>query len=181
MCTRWGARSFSASTLPVSPKGWTPETVAQIFAGGAVKVREAGAAIAGGHTDQEPRTLLWAECDGPGSPRPDHAQGRRAAGRSALSHQTAGHGHHHDRGQADRQRRERCTTALAPPRAGQTRPGPKPPGRSHRLHAAAESGRSPGGRFWPGCRARPTSPALGCWAMAAKWPRLRPKRMAPAS
>ena len=36
------------------PDSITPETVAQIFAGGAVKVREAGAAIAGGHTVKSP-------------------------------------------------------------------------------------------------------------------------------
>ena len=32
------------------PQSMTGEAIAQIFAGGAVKVREAGAAIAGGHT-----------------------------------------------------------------------------------------------------------------------------------
>jgi selenide, water dikinase len=36
------------------PEGMAAETVAQIFAGGAVKVREAGAAIAGGHTVTNP-------------------------------------------------------------------------------------------------------------------------------
>ena len=36
------------------PEDLAPETVAQIFAGGAVKVREAGAAIAGGHTVTSP-------------------------------------------------------------------------------------------------------------------------------
>ncbi len=36
------------------PGSVTPETVAQIFAGGAVKVRQAGAAIAGGHTITSP-------------------------------------------------------------------------------------------------------------------------------
>jgi selenide,water dikinase len=36
------------------PDSLSPETVAQIFAGGAVKVREAGGAIAGGHTVTNP-------------------------------------------------------------------------------------------------------------------------------
>lgn len=36
------------------PEALSPETVAQIFAGGAAKVREAGAAIAGGHTVTNP-------------------------------------------------------------------------------------------------------------------------------
>jgi selenide,water dikinase len=36
------------------PEGMSPATVAQVFAGGAVKVREAGAAIAGGHTVTNP-------------------------------------------------------------------------------------------------------------------------------
>jgi selenide,water dikinase len=36
------------------PESMAPETIAQIFAGGAVKVREAGAAIAGGHTVTNP-------------------------------------------------------------------------------------------------------------------------------
>ncbi len=36
------------------PQGMAAETVAQIFAGGAVKVKEAGAAIAGGHTVTNP-------------------------------------------------------------------------------------------------------------------------------
>lgn len=36
------------------PEGMAPEVIAQIFAGGASKVREAGAAIAGGHTVTNP-------------------------------------------------------------------------------------------------------------------------------
>ena len=57
MCTRWAARCASRSISPAFPEDLDPEILAEIFRGGAEKVREAGGVIAGGHTifDDEPK------------------------------------------------------------------------------------------------------------------------------
>ncbi len=104
------------------PDSMTPETVAQIFAGGAVKVREAGAAIAGGHTIKSPEPFYGLSVTGIIHPDRDHAQGRCAAGRRPLSDQAAGHRYHHDGRQGHGQRRERQQTGMARHTAGQTGP-----------------------------------------------------------
>jgi selenide,water dikinase len=55
-----GGEVLFALNIAGFPDGLDAGTIAQIFAGGAVKVREAGAAIAGGHTStvRNPSTAL---------------------------------------------------------------------------------------------------------------------------
>ena len=62
------------------PEGLAPEIVAQIFAGGAVKVREAGAAITGGHTITSPEPFYGLSVTGLIEPRSCDAQRWGATG-----------------------------------------------------------------------------------------------------
>jgi selenide,water dikinase len=71
------------------PDDLPKEAVTQIFAGGAYKVREAGAAIAGGHTISSPEPFYGMSVTGIVHPQHVMRKRRRAAGRSALSHQAA--------------------------------------------------------------------------------------------
>jgi selenide,water dikinase len=52
-----GGRPLFAINLAAFPEDLPPEIIAEILRGGAEKVREAGAVIAGGHTitDREPK------------------------------------------------------------------------------------------------------------------------------
>jgi len=52
-----GGEVVLALNIAGFPEGMAAETIAQIFAGGAQKVREAGAAIAGGHTITSPEPV----------------------------------------------------------------------------------------------------------------------------
>ena len=53
-----GGEAILCLNIAGFPEAVAPETVAQIFAGAAVKVREAGAAIAGGHTLTSPEPFF---------------------------------------------------------------------------------------------------------------------------
>ncbi len=64
------------------PEGMAAETVAQIFAGGAVKVREAGAAIAGGHTVTNPEPFYGLSVTG--IIHPDHIMRKGGARQGDL-------------------------------------------------------------------------------------------------
>ena len=131
------------------PDSIAPETVAQIFAGGAVKVREAGAAIAGGHTVKSPEPFYGLSVTGIIHPDAIMRKGGAQPGDALFLTKPLGTGI--------------ITTAAkltgsaesgrAPPgtaHAGQTRPRPQASRRRHRFDAAAQpgglAGRAPGGR-----------------------------------
>ena len=139
-----GGRGVLCLNIAGFPDGLAPEIVAQIFAGGAFKVREAGAAIAGGHTIKSPEPFYGLSVTGLVHPDQVMRKGGAEPGDLLFLTKPLGTGI--------------ITTAAKqtgdgesdggpelPPRPGQTRPGSKPPGRGHRLHAAAEPGGSPGG------------------------------------
>ena len=86
-----GATPLSALNLLAWPAGLSPETLADMLRGGAEKVAEAGAALAGGHSidDAEPKYGL--AVTGIARARRDRLQRRRPRRRPAGADQAARH------------------------------------------------------------------------------------------
>ena len=79
------------------PQELPPAILAEILRGGADKVAEGGRRHRRRAHHIRRRAEVRSLRDGHGAPRPHGHQGRRAAGRRALSDQAAGDGHHPDR------------------------------------------------------------------------------------
>ena len=125
------------------PEALPAEIVTQVFAGGAVKVREAGAAIAGGHTVTNPEPFYGLSVTGLVDPQRIMRKGGARPGDRLFLTKPLGNGRHHHRRQAHRTGRRRSRTHVATP----TRPpaaGNGSPRRRDFVHAGPQSLRRAG-------------------------------------
>ena len=95
-----GGTPFLALNIAALPPDLDPAISREIFRGGAVIAKEAGAVIAGGHTIQDKEPKYGMVVAGFVDPRKMFTKGGSQTGRPALPDQTARLRHHHHRSQA---------------------------------------------------------------------------------
>ena len=139
----------------------------QIFAGGATKVREAGAAITGGHTVTNPEPFYGMSVTGWVDPGSIMRKGGARPGDRLFLTKPLGTGVITTAAKLTGEG-ESAGASRRPTTARQARPGCAPPGRG-RASPCCSSIAPPARRPRPPtCAARPTSPASDCLGMRAE-------------